>query len=104
MNSVDLLHEHLARFVERIEVGVVAVPLVGQLLHHRIIQVVVAHPEDAEKDAALRLFLDQPNEIAFARGPDVEVAVGRENDPVDAALDEMFRRRLVGHDDVLDPR
>ncbi len=94
--AVHLLHEHLARFVERIEIGVIAVPLVGQLLHHRVFQVVVPHPEDAKENAALRLLLDHPDEIAFARRPDIEIAVGREDDAVDAALDEMLRRGLVG--------
>ena len=65
--AVDLLHQHFARFIERIEIGVIAVPFVGQLLHRRVFQVVVPHPEHAEKHAALRFLLDQPDEIALTR-------------------------------------
>ena len=55
---VDLLHENFARFIDRIEIGVIPVPFVGQLLHRRILQVVRADAEDAEEHAALRFGLD----------------------------------------------
>ena len=57
--------------------------------------------EHAEEDAALRLLLDQPDEIALVGDADVEIAVGGEDHAVDAALDEMLRRDLVGQLDAL---
>ena len=45
--TVHLLHEHFARFIERIEIGIIAVPFIGQFLHRRIFQIVCANAEHA---------------------------------------------------------
>ena len=65
--AAHLLHENFARLIERIEIGVVAVSFVGQLLHRRVLQIVVADTEHAQKHAALRFLFDQPNQIALIR-------------------------------------
>src|SRR5207245_525322 len=72
-----------------------ALSLVGQFLHCRVFQVVGAESEHTEKNAGLRLFLDQPNQITLIGHANIEIAVGRENDTVHAAFDEIVRRDFV---------
>jgi hypothetical protein len=57
-------------------------------------------PSTLRKTPLLRAVLDQPGEIALARDADVEVAVGDEDDAIDAAADEVACGLLVGE---LDP-
>ncbi len=79
-----------------VDVGVVAVPLVGQLLHRRVVEVARAEAEHGEKDAAAPLLLDQADQLGVARHADVEVAVGGEDDAVRAAADEVLFGDAVG--------
>ena len=43
--AARLSHEHLACLLQRIEVGVIAVPLIGEHLHRRVLQVARADTE-----------------------------------------------------------
>ena len=49
--AAHLLHEHLARLEQVVDVGVVAVPVVGELLHLRVLVVPHAEAEDGEERA-----------------------------------------------------
>ena len=91
----DLFAESLARLLLGVNVCVVAVPLVGQLLHHRVVEVARADAEHREEDSALALLLDESDERLVARHADVEVAVGREYDAVRAAGTEVLLRDAV---------
>ena len=93
--------QHLARLVQRVDVRVVAVALVGQLLHRRVLEVADAEAEHGQEHAAGALLFDQPHELVLAGGADVEVAVGREDHAIDAAADEVLARDLVGEADAL---
>ena len=55
----QLAPEHLLRLLERVEVVVVAVPLAGQHLHRRVLEVVVADADAGEVEAVAALRLDQ---------------------------------------------
>ena len=94
--AVHLLHQNPARFIQRIEVGVIAVPFVGEFLHRRILQIFVAHTEHAQKHATLGFLLYQPNQFALTRHADIEIAVSRQNHAIDSTFDEIVRRNLVG--------
>jgi hypothetical protein len=83
-----------------VDVGVVAVALVGQLLHRVVVEVAAAEAEDGEEHAALALVLDALDELLVAGQADVEVAVGREDDAVDAVLDEVLAGLRVGEGDA----
>ena len=98
--AAHLRHEHLARLGQRVDVGVVAVALVGQHLHLRVLDVAGAEAEDGEEDAVLALRFDELFELAVARRADVEVAVGGEDDAVVAAVDEVLFRDVVGELDA----
>ncbi len=76
-------------------------PLVGELLERRVLQ--VAHPEteDGEVDLGLRLGFDEAHELALVGDPDVEITVGGEDHPVAAAGDELLLRNPVGELDPL---
>src|SRR5919198_1789130 len=91
-----LLAQSLARLRLGVDVGVITVPLVGQLLHHRVVEVAGAEAEDGEEDAALPLLLDEADERVVARQDDVEVAGGGEGDAVRAAAQEVLLRDAVG--------
>ena len=90
---LHFLDQHLARFLQGVDVGVVAVADVGQALGHRIVVVAIAEAERAQCDARLALVADQGFQRLLVGGADVEVAVGGEDDPVHA----IFGERLFGH-------
>ena len=57
----ELLHEHLLRLAEAVDVGVVAVPLVGHLLHLRVLEVAGAEAQHGEECSLLPALLHQPD-------------------------------------------
>ena len=91
-----LLDEHFPGLVERVDVGVVAVAVVGELLQLGVLQVAHPEPEDRQVHARLPLLLDQPDQLGVVRHADVEVAVGRQDDAVDPVLDERPHGLVVG--------
>ena len=96
----ELLDERLVGFPQGVDVGVVAVPLAGELDHHLVPQVAHPEPEHAQEDARLSLLLDHLDQLVGAGGPDVPVAVRAEDDAVGPVLDEVVGRHLVS---LLDP-
>ena len=50
----ELLDEHLLRLARAVDVGVVAVPVVGDLLHHRFVVIAGAEAERGQGDARPR--------------------------------------------------
>jgi hypothetical protein len=95
-----LLGEDLPGLVERVDVVVVAVAVVRQLFELGVLQVAHAVAEHGEVDAGLPLLLDEPHQLGIRRDTDVEVAVGGEDDAVDAVLEEAGLRLLVSQDDA----
>ena len=72
-------------------IGVVAVALVGERLHRRVLQVALADTQDGEEDAASCASPRSGASSSPSLGdPDVEVAVGREDHAVDPAPDEVL--------------
>src|SRR4029453_19587380 len=92
--------EDLARLVERVEVGIVPLALVGQPLHRRVLQVTRADTQHGEEDAALALLFDQTDQLILAGHADVEVAVGGQDHAVHAAADELLAGKAVGQRDA----
>ena len=74
--GAHLLDQHAPRLEQAVDVRVVPVAVISELLHLRVLQIAGPEAEDAEVDARLALPLDQLDELAAARHPDVEVAVG----------------------------
>ncbi len=72
-HSVD---EDLARFVQRVDVGGVAVAGLRQLLHHRVVVIVAAETEHGEIDARVALAGDEILQRVGIGDADVEIAVG----------------------------
>ena len=95
-----LVDQHLLGLALRVDVGVVAVALVGQLLHRVVVEVAAAEAEHAEEHAAVALMFDQLDEIVVVGNADVEVAVGGEDDAVDALGDEVLAGLRVGEGDA----
>ena len=60
-----------------------AVAVVGQLLHRRVLEVAHAEAEHGQEDAALALLLDQAHQLGLAGDADVEIAVGAEDDAIE---------------------
>jgi hypothetical protein len=65
-----------------------------------VVEVAAAEAEDGEEHAALALVLDALDELLVAGQADVEVAVGREDDAVDAVLHEVLAGLRVGEGDA----
>jgi hypothetical protein len=78
----EFLDQDLPRLAGRVDAGVVAVPLVGELFERRVLEVSHPHPEDRQEDAAPGLGLDQADEVASGGDAHVEVAVGGQDHPV----------------------
>ncbi len=91
----ELGHQHLLRLGQGVDVGVVAVALVGQHLQRLVLVVAHAVAERGQEDAAAGLVLDQPLQVVQAGHADVEVTIGGQDHPVDAAFDEMLGRDVV---------
>ena len=91
----QLAHEDFLRFLQIVEIRVVAVAVIGEHLHARVLVVVVADAEGREVDAVVALLLDQLQQIVVAGDADVEVAVGGEDDAVVAAGDEVLFRDVI---------
>ncbi len=94
--AAELVHEDLLCLGEVVEIRVVAVPLVGELLHLGRLQIALAHTQHGEEHAGAPLFLDELDHLRIARRPDVEVAIGGENHAVVAAADEVGDCFVVG--------
>ena len=84
-----LVDEGLAGFVQAVDVGGVAVAVLGEALHERVVVVAHAEPEHGEEHPALALAGDEALELVRIGDPDVEVTVRREDHPVDPALHEV---------------
>ena len=63
------LDQDAPRLLDRIEIGVVAIPLVRQRLHRRVLQVVVADTQDGQEDAALALLFDEARQFGRDSSP-----------------------------------
>ena len=96
----SLTYQHLARLRQGIQVRIVAVTLIGELLHRRVLEIAGADAQDRQEDAALSLALDQTNQLVLAGHADVEVAVGGQDDTVDSPSNVLLARRLIRQRDA----
>ena len=65
-----ILHQHLLGLGQRVDIGGRAVAVLGDRLHHLVVQIAAAEAEHRQEHAALALLLDHPLQI-------VVVASGR---------------------------
>ena len=96
----ELLHQHLARFTQVVDVGVVAIARVGQLFHQVFVVVIHTEAKGGQGHAAFALghrHLLEAVEVADAH---VEVTVGGQQDAVDTLVDKTFAGHLVGQFDA----
>ena len=71
-------------------------PFWAMRLHHLVVEIAAAEAEHRQEDAGLALLLDQALQILVVGLADIEVAVGRQHDAVDAVLDEGLLGKPVG--------
>ena len=102
VGSIELVDS--SAFLMGVDVCVIAVALVRQKLHRGVLEVPHAEAENGEKDSAVPLVLDELLETSPTADANVEIAVGRENDAVDAAFDEAFGRDFIGELNALASR
>ena len=93
--AAHLLDQHLPRLQEVVDVVEVAVAVVGDLLHLRVLQIAGSEAQHGQEDARVALLLDQAHHLGVAGCAHVEVAVGRQHDPIVAAVDEVLACSLV---------
>src|ERR1017187_659386 len=94
--AAHLFGKHLVRFVEAVDVGIVAITFIGKFLHGRILQVAHADAENGEEHVAFGLLLDEVNQLILVGNTDVKIAVGAQNNTIHAALDEVAGGFAVG--------
>jgi hypothetical protein len=75
--GASLFDQDLASLRESIDVGVVAVPMVGQFLQSAVFVVAHAKAKNGEKHPRLPLLLNQLDQITLVRRAHIEVPVGR---------------------------
>ena len=78
----------------------VAVAMIGQLLHQRVVVVAAAKAQRGQSDAGGALLFDQINQGLLVDCTDVEIAIGREDHAIDAALDKTLARLGIGQLDA----
>ena len=96
----ELIDQHLACLAQVVDVGVVAVTGVGQLLHQALVVVVHAETQGGQRDTALAPVGGQLLEAVEVTDANVEVAIGGQQDAIDAAFDQVLARLLVGQLDA----
>ena len=80
---------------------VIAVPFVGDLLHHRVVEVAAAEAEHGEEDARfLRVRLSHAFQVCRTGDANIKIAVGAEDDAIDGALDEVLLSDLISELDA----
>src|SRR5690606_13344504 len=82
--------QHAAGFAERIDVSGNAVAVLRQRLHQGVVVVAAAEAEHRKVDAGVALTLDEVLEFLRIVDANVEVAIGGDDDAVDAALAEVL--------------
>ena len=65
-------------------------PLSARSFHGRVLEVPHAESEHRQENATFAPVLDEILESSAAADTNVEIAIGRENNAVDAAFDEAF--------------
>ena len=95
-HRAGFLDQHLAGLELAVDVGVVAVPLVGELLHHVVVEVARTDTEHGQEHPGLAFGFDERHQRRVVVGAHVEVAVARDHDPVDAVFDEGLLGEVVG--------
>jgi hypothetical protein len=81
-----LINQHAARFRERIDIGIIAVPSINEFFEPCVVQVSATESEYTQEDAALPFRLNQIHQLGSARDTDIEVAVGRGDIRISTAL------------------
>ena len=91
-----LLDQHLARLVDGVDIGGGAVAVLGQRLHQRVVVVAHAEAEHREEDSLAALALDEALQLVPVGDADVEVAVGRQDHPIDPVGIEILLGQRIG--------
>ena len=79
----------------------IAVADIGQLFSHFIIVITLTEAERGQGNAGFTLVGDQGFQHFRIRDTDIEIAIGSQNDAVDAIADEIIFRNFVGELDAL---
>ena len=91
--AADLLDEHLLGLVERVDVGVVAVAVVGELLERASLRLPMPKPSTVRNTPLLAFSSIRRIRSPSSVTPTLKSPSVREDDAVDAALDEVGARR-----------
>ena len=102
--EVDLLDQHLPRLVEGVDIGGGAVAVLRERLHQRVVVIAHAEAEHGEEHALAALALDIALQLVRVGDADIEIAVGGEDDAVDAIGIEILLGERVGLADALAAR
>ena len=88
--GAHLVHQHLLRFEERVDVCMIAVAMVGELLHELVVVVATTESQRGQGHPRGALAFDEVHQCLVVDRTDIEIAVGGEDHTVDAALDEAL--------------
>ena len=96
----EFVDQHLARFVQGVDIGVVAVAGVGQLFHQVVVVVASAEAQRGQLNASLATMFNHVLQCLEADRADVEVAVCGEDHAVDAVFDKALLCLGIGQLDA----
>ncbi len=89
------VHQHFLRFVQIVDIRVIAITGIGDLLQQLVVVVAGAEAEAGQRHTAFALLFDQAFQLLEIADADIEIAVGRQQDAVDALFDIRLLRHLV---------
>ena len=98
------LVEHLLCFERGIDIGIITVPDISDVFHHRFVVVALPEAKRRESDAAFAVLLDYGFDPFVGRDADVEIAVGRHDHAIDAAGNEVRARGCISQFHALPAR
>lgn len=93
----ELANQNALAFEDVVDVGIVAIAMIGKRFHFGILVVAAAETQNAEVNPRLTLLRDEGLQIFIARHAEVEVAVGGEQDPSVACSLEVLFGNFISH-------
>ena len=80
--ATKFTYQYFFCFVDIIDVGMIAIALIGQLLHFIVLVIAHAITQHAEENAAFSFFFNQAYQFIIAAGPYVKITISSKDHPV----------------------
>ena len=92
----QLVNQHFLRLGQGVDIGRLAVAVLGQRLHGRVVQIAATKAQHAEVNATVALVGDEIRQRLGVGNPDIEIAIGGQDDARDLASAGHAFSHLIG--------